>query len=127
MTLDEPNRMDIVTRSANGEIGLHIVATGDWSSDSGMLDQLRAKLQAYVSFCGSQAYADQFGASPKRIHLSATHEVTKQALELVGQTSSESGIPIDVVVEPATAPLYGENLPPGSVRRSQVRRPRSGS
>ncbi len=119
MTLTETNRIDIVAQAPTGEIVLMAVATGDWSS-ADELRQLRAKLDAYVAFIGSQQYEAQFGRKPAKIVLSAASDLTSQATAIVREVSASSGVQIDVEVEPVPPGF----LVGGAANRPQVRRKR---
>jgi hypothetical protein len=106
MTLKDPDRLDIVEKSPQGEIVFVIVALGDWSADADMLGQMKAKLRHCVSFAGSEQYTSQYATAMPRIVLSTTHALSSQADELVRQTSAESGIPIDVHEYAAPPPSF---------------------
>ena len=54
MTLEEPDRIDVVARSPAGEIVFAIISVRDWSEDDTMVDQLEAKLRNYVASAQSQ-------------------------------------------------------------------------
>jgi hypothetical protein len=100
MALPDANRIDIVAKEPKtGHILLVIVASGDWSKDKNMLIQLNAKLSNYVSFIKSSNYKNQFGETPASIQLITSHKPTKEVRKLVDEASSDTKIPIEIVLQ----------------------------
>lgn len=100
MTIDEPDRVDIIARNDAGEVILAAVAVGNWATDNQMLARLKAKVEAYAGFARSQDYRDDYGDAPARILLVTSWELTPLATKLIEAASSQLGIPIDVQVDP---------------------------
>ena len=97
MALAHPDRLDILTRNREGEIELHIISVGDWSPESGMLEQLEVKLANYVAFARSRGYEEEVGPGGQPIViLAANHDLSPAAEDVLRRASAESGMPMYV-------------------------------
>lgn len=60
MTLEDPSRIDIVTREKDGRIALVIVDAGVTTDPQERFDMLLSKLKAYVNYVMSIKFKEQY-------------------------------------------------------------------
>jgi hypothetical protein len=98
MSLSEPNKLDIVAKSKEGEIVLGISANHDWKNDPKMVQELDIKLRTYIAYIESDTYTKEYGKSPVFIQIMTAYELSPEAVQLVDKVKGASGIEIKTVV-----------------------------
>jgi hypothetical protein len=98
MSLSEPNKLDIVAKSKEGEIVLGISAIKDWKDNPGMVKDLDNKLRSYIRYIESDQYTKEYGHSPVFIQIMTAYELSPEAVQLVDKVKKASGIDIRTLV-----------------------------
>jgi hypothetical protein len=98
MSLSEPDKLDIVARSKEGEIVLGISAIHDWKNDPQMVKDLDNKLRSYIRYIESDKYTQEYGNSPVFIQIMTAYELSPEAVQLVDKVKKASGIEIKTQV-----------------------------
>ncbi|MEO6120846.1 MAG: DUF6572 domain-containing protein [Acidimicrobiales bacterium] len=102
--LEQPDVVDYVVDEADGTISMVISETRPWDGGREQVDQLMAKVNAYVTFVGNGALVEQLPAAegrPVRVLLHAFHvpagEVT-EALPILKDGLDSLGLGFDIQV-----------------------------
>lgn len=102
--LEEPDVVDYVVEEADGRVTLRMVETRPWDGGAAQVDQLMAKLNAYVAFIRSgelEAQLPVAAGRPVRVVLQAWHmphgEVT-EAFPTIREGLATLGVEFDVEV-----------------------------
>lgn len=103
--LSEPNRIDFVAQSPEGEIVLAISAHLDWKENPETVKELDRKLRTYVRYIEGGQCSEQYGNSPVSIQIMTAHPLSPEAERLVQKVENASGINVKVVVTGAFDPF----------------------
>jgi hypothetical protein len=103
-----PRVVDLIRRDAAGGVELLMLETRPWGSDPAQLDQLEAKLNAYLGYVQTGALVrdyPQYAGTAVRFRLECAGAPTAQAakmLSAVREFCAQSGIGFDVAPLGAT-------------------------
>ena len=99
MSVDETDKIDIVTRRKDGSVTLVITDHHEWGDDAHLL-RLQEKLNSYLRFIESGEYREHLQddpVGPVRIEVVTKYEPDQSALDFLfqaGQIAAAAGIPI---------------------------------
>jgi translation elongation factor EF-1beta len=96
--MSEPNRIDAILKSPQGEIVLMISEHRDWKIQSEMKEQLRQKISTYVKYIRSDEYKKQFGILNVKILLMTNVEPTENIKQDIQRYEQATGIKIEYQV-----------------------------
>ncbi len=95
MVMSEPNRIDAILKSPEGEIVLMISEHRDWRIHSEMGEQLRQKISNYVKFINGDEYRSRFGIKKAKILLMTNHEPTEKIKQDLMRYERATGVEIE--------------------------------
>lgn len=98
MSLSEPDKLDIVAKSNEGEVVLGISAIKDWKDNPSMVKDLDNKLRSYIRYIESDQFTKEYGNSPVFIQIMTAYELSPEAVQLVEKVKKASGFEIKAVV-----------------------------
>jgi len=96
--LSEPNRIDIIAKSPEGEIILAISAHEDWGKKPHTIEQLEKKLQSYIRFIENGQYEESYGNAPVIIQIMTAYALSPEAEKVCQKVENATGIEIKVLV-----------------------------
>ena len=98
MVMSEPNRIDAILKSPQGEIVLMISEHRDWKVYPEMREQLRQKISTYVKYIRTDEYKKQFGILNAKILLMTNVEPTENIKQDINRYQQATGIKIECQV-----------------------------
>lgn len=109
MTVDQPDRLDIVARKPDGTVVLAMVEHRPWDGSEERLLELQTKIKNYVGFAreGLVREHPETEGAPVRIQLICVEdpdEVTSRFLEEMRELLAKHDVGLDVQVGPGLGP-----------------------
>jgi hypothetical protein len=100
MVMSDPNRIDAILKSPEGEIVLMISEHRDWRIYSEMREQLRQKISNYIKYINSDGYRSHFGITTAKIILMTNYEPTQEIKQDLMRYEQARGIKIEYQTMP---------------------------
>lgn len=103
--LSEPNKIDFVAQSPEGEIVLAISAHLDWEENPETVGELDKKLRNYIQYIEGGQYRDEYGHSPVFIQIMTAYPLSPEAESLVERVENATGVDVKVTVMGPLSPF----------------------